>query len=267
MAKNSHVQLPRSVLQQFADPSGRVFYLNLETGHIGMTGPRKLGTELGYYSDAFEEYLSKEIESPFGSLAERVRNFIKPGTDTLVLPKEEETVLKRYVTAAMSRSKLAEEAFHQSSYTASFCTPQSNHDALVGFSIHHNGGVAELFEDHFMIILENKTDVNFVIPRNCFYTLPSGGKECIVVPLSPVCALCLCPVDYDEIVSTSKEHRLGHVSTAEEVWRMNVRALSYEYAFNKAFIASATKPELESLSVFLKQNRSLLEKQRNDIRG
>ena len=189
---------------------------------------------------------------------------MKPGTDTLVLPKEEESVLKRYLTSAMARSKLAEDIFYQSSYTASFCSPQSNHDVLVGFSTQHNGGVAELFEEYFMIILENKTDVNFVIPRNCWYTVTSGGKECIITPLSPACALCLCPMDYGETVSVSKEYRLGHVSNAEEVRRMNLRALSYEYVFNKAFIASSTKPELEELRAFLEQNRDILEEQRNN---
>ena len=77
MACNSHIQLPKCVLKHFSESSGRVFYLDVKTGNIGLTSAAVLGTEYGFFSDEQEAYLSKEIESPIALVASKVRTFIK----------------------------------------------------------------------------------------------------------------------------------------------------------------------------------------------
>mgnify|MGYP003307964025 CR=1 FL=1 len=57
MAIDSHIQLPKGVLKHFAESSGRVFYLDMVTGKIGLAGAGVLGTEYGYYSEEQEKYL------------------------------------------------------------------------------------------------------------------------------------------------------------------------------------------------------------------
>lgn len=259
MAIDSHIQLPKGVLKHFSESSGRVFYLDMVTGKIGLAGAGVLGTEYGYYSEEQEKYLNKEIESPITNVASKVRAFLKKDKGSLTLKKSEEIILKKYVTAAMARSSLSLETFLSTSMTADLFTEQQNHDDIVFFSTMRNGGVAEIFKNYFLVVLINKTEDNLVVPRNCFYTLSSNKFECIVAPISPKCALCLFPPEYADKNGLSKDYRLCHVETIEDIELMNQRALMYEYMCNKTFVASATRKELDELVIVLDRNREKLE--------
>jgi hypothetical protein len=48
MAVDSHIQIPKGVLKHFSESSGRVYYLDMVTGRIGLAGAGVLGTEHGY---------------------------------------------------------------------------------------------------------------------------------------------------------------------------------------------------------------------------
>lgn len=259
MAIDSHIQLPKGILKHFSESTGRVFYLDVDTGKIGLAGAKVLGAENGYYSDEQEKYLNKEIESPITMVASKVRAFLKNDKGILTLKKSEENVLKRYITAAMARSRLSLDTFLSASMTADLCTDQQNHDDIVLFSTIKNGGIAEIFENYFLVVLINKTEDNLVVPRNCFYTLSSNKFECIVAPISPKYALCLFPPEYADKNGLSKDYRLCHVDNAEDIELMNQRALIYEYMCNKTFVASATRNELDKLAIFLDRNREKLE--------
>lgn len=259
MAIDSHIQLPKGVLKHFSESSGRVFYLDMVTGKIGLAGAGVLGTEYGFYSEEQEKYLNKEIESPITNVASKVRAFLKKDEGSLTLKKSEEIILKKYITAAMARSSLSLETFLSASMTADLFTDQQNHDDIVYFSTTRNDGVAEIFKKYFLVILINKTEDNLVIPRNCFYTLFSNGLECIVAPISPKYALCLFPPEYADKNGLSKDNRLCHVENVEDIESMNQRALLYEYMCNKTFVASATRKELDKLAIVLDKNREKLE--------
>lgn len=265
MAVDSHIQIPKGVLKHFSESSGRVYYLDMVTGRIGLAGAGVLGTEHGYYSEEQEHYLNKEIETPLTSLAAKVRLLLKDNKKTLTLSTAEETVFKKYITAAMARSQLSLDAFLSASVTADLCTDQQNHDDLVYLATMKNNGVAEILGDHFLVVLINKTEDNLVVPRNCFYALISHDYECIVAPISPKCALCLFPPEYSEKISISKEYRLCHVENKEDVKIMNQRALMYEYMYNKTFVASATRKELHELAAFRNERKEDLDELWNKV--
>lgn len=259
MAVRSHIQIPKGVLKQFSEASGRVYYLEVNTCKIGLTSAKKLGTEYGYYSEEQEKYLNKEIESPLILLAATVREFLEQKRQTLTLSVSAEESLKKYITGAMARSELSLDAFLSASFTAAFFTPQQNHDQLVYFSTKKNGGVTEIIKDHFLVLLINKTERNFVVPRNCFYVSSSHGCECIIAPISPKCALCLFPPEYVDKIDVSKKYRLCYVENSADINKMNHRALMYEYMYNKKFVASATREELEELAAFTIERKQELE--------
>ncbi len=51
----SHIQLPKCVLKNFADPANsRVWYLSIPEGHIRQSPAKKLGTRNAYYSNEIE---------------------------------------------------------------------------------------------------------------------------------------------------------------------------------------------------------------------
>jgi len=261
MSVNSHIQLPKGVLKYFTNESKDVLYLDIETNKILTSHSGDLGVEFGYYSENMEKYLEQKIENQFTEMAARVRKFSKKG-GTLLLSPNDELAFKNYIRAAMARSELAMHTFLFDSYFSPAFTNQENHDRFVYSATQPNSGIGAEIDDFHMVILINKTDVNFVVPRNCYYLISSLGQELLVAPISPKCALCLCPNEYSDIVPESKINRLSYIDKTDDILFMNTKALNHEYLFNNKFVASATKPELEILRDYLDNYRKNWEEQR-----
>lgn len=259
MPINSHIQLPNGILKQFRESSGRVFYLDIGEKHIGMTSTKAIGVETGYYSDKTEQYLNHEIETPFFALTAKVRAFVDGNSEVLTLPIEAENTFKKYITGSMVRSDLALNTFLDSSVTADQHSPQRNRDDLIGIATRCNAGIVPIIENYAMAILVNRTQKNLVVPRNCFYTVPFNGAECIVAPISPICALLLLP---ENCATNFISDGMVYIDIPHDIEVMNIRALSYEYVFNKGIVVSISKKELEELMSFLEQNENILEMRR-----
>ena len=268
MAVNSHIQIPKCILKHFCDDSQRAYYLDLKSGYVGMAGVKKLGTEYGYYSDDHEKYLSKEIEAPLAALAAKVRQLLDNDGLTIKLTTAEETLLKKYVTSSMARSTLALETMQNmlGVHSRLLLSEQQKHDFISRFGTTQNNSAYKTFEKHYLVILVNRTSVNWVVPRNCFYAVSSSELECIVAPIAPQCALCLFPPEYAEKRAESMLYRLGIVNDPYFATMMNIRALLYEYLMNQTFVASASKAELEILRDYLVENRQKLDNQRLEVR-
>lgn len=269
MTVDSHIQIPKGILKHFADHTHRVYYLDTKTEHIGLAGAKKLGTEYGYYSDKHEQFLNKEIENPLINLGAKVRRLLCDESLTITLSKEEEMILKRYIAASIARSNLALDAMHKASgkYSQLLLSTQQKHDFISGFGATRNNIVYQTFESYYLVILINRTDVNWVVPRNCFYAVSSQELECVVAPISPKCALCLFPPKYVEENIDSFQYRLGVVNDPTFVATMNKRALLYEYLFNQTFVASATKNELEQLRNYMRDSKAELDRYRAEVWG
>ena len=266
MAVNSHIQIPNCILKNFRSPqSGKVFFLNLDTEHIGACGSANLGAEFGYYSDAMEEYLNAEIEAPISRLAAEVISFLAEKKEKLVLPISAEESLKKYITAAMARSQFALDVFMRKSVTADFVDMQTNHDDLVLLSTLR--GIHSSIQGHKMMGIINCTTHQFVVPRNCFYTVTRENSKTtwIIAPISPLFALALAPAEYTGCCADGEEGRLFQVNDDRVIHGMNVQALTYEYAFNKSFVASADRLELVSLKEHLAEKHDLLDLLKKDM--
>lgn len=269
MAVDSHIQIPKGVLKHFADHTHRGYYLDTKTEYIGLAGAKKLGTEYGYYSDKHEQFLNKEIENPLINLGAKVRRLLCDESLTITLSKEEEATLKRYIATSIARSNLALNAMQKASgkYAQMLLSTQQKHDFISAFGATQNSSVYQTLENYYLVVLINRTDVNWIVPRNCFYAVSSQKLECIVTPVSPQCALCLFPSEYAEENIDSLQYRLGVVNDPTFVATMNKRALLYEYLFNQTFVASATKAELEQLRNYLHDSRAEFDGYRAEVWG
>ena len=255
MDVDSHIQLPRFILNYFKRPNGQVCYLSLNDFRLHSYGPKKLGTQKGYFSKEMEQYLSREIEHPFSKLVAEVTAFVEEEKESITLPADVENVCKRYVSAAAYRSEKAYSNFVEGSLSAGLFDVQTNHDDLVLFSTQHNGGIFPGLEDARMAVLVNRTERSFVVPRNCFYAISSNSMPCIIVPVSPKCAFSLVP----EAFPVEKDHHLWLINDPVDVCRMNKQALCMEYAFNHEFVVSTDKSELEQLKSYAEANIAMLE--------
>lgn len=251
MSVNSHIQLPKSILKRFKESSGRVFYLDVDTKKIGLCGIKKLGVQYGYYSDAAEDFLNKQIESPLALLCDKIQKFVNEDLDSLELPAETEVLLKKYFITSMARSESTKKKVFEHSVTAQFFTEQDNNDAMVYISSESVFDDNNIVKDYSFGLYINCSERQFVVPRNCYYTVNDTSTTCIVAPVSPNVALGLFPPEYVVNNSDFLEYRIRVINDNDTLDYMNKQALQFEYVLNRKFVAAKRKEELVQLKVFL----------------
>lgn len=74
---NSHIQMPKCVLKQFANEDNVLFYYNFKDGHIAKSSAKYINTEKNYYSDEMEMFFNRNIETPFSKVIEEIKNLIE----------------------------------------------------------------------------------------------------------------------------------------------------------------------------------------------
>ena len=255
---NSHIQLPNCVLKYFRDEGDRekkVWYLDIPSGQIRKKAAKKLGTAKGYFSQAGEMFWNQELENPLAALNEKIRKFVTAGSGSLSLSAEDIAVAKRYIKAASVRSDLAQKTMDSSSLTADMFTEQQNHDALAYFGMNISGEFDQIFADMSVTVLINLTERSLVVPRNCYYAVPSLSRSTIIAPISPRCALLFLAKDYPKSFKDS----CAIIPDPVEIEQLNIFALKYEYMFNCQFVASDSQLEVEFLQDFQQEHRAELE--------
>lgn len=260
--QHSHVQLPCAVLTQFRDnetTEKKVWALYLQFGDILKKSAKHLGTESNYFSATTEQYLNSKVESQSSRLFSKIRKSISPdGTCCATLSEEDEITLKCYIKNMMARSELARYSFisSRSETLARFWISYSDNDLLVRFYDSKPTAIDTILSDMRMVIVLNKTNHYFVVPRNAFYTFSCEGSDGFMVPITPKIALALVPEE-----SCSKAGDVFCAITDEqELDYLNKRALTMEFVFNERFVASCRKSELEELAALLKRERVAFEK-------
>ena len=101
---DSHIQIPKLILQNYMDDKCKVNYLDLSDNALKFKGPRKLGTQYDYYLDENEDYLGKKIESPFGIVCSVFKQFQNAELETIKITPEFEAVTKRFLYFSILRS-------------------------------------------------------------------------------------------------------------------------------------------------------------------
>ncbi len=255
MNVNSHIQLPRFILNNFRSKNGKVWNLNLNDCKLHSCGTKKLGTQKGYYSQELEQYLNQQIENPFSKLAYKIATFVEQGEESLILPVDAENICKQYISVAAFRSKKAYSDFLKGSLVAGLLDDQTSHDGLAFFSTKLNSGIVPEISESRMMVLANKTDKEFVVPQNCFYLISSNRFPCVIAPITPFCAVGLISKDYP----LEKNVNLWLVSDTDDILHMNKQALCMEYVFNHEFVVARRKNELLELKSYLEENQTSLE--------
>lgn len=80
---NSHIQIPKLILKNFADHNHRLHYYDFEKGVYGRSSPKSFYTEENYYSEEVEKYWDVEIESKLGVLAKLLKELTFEGKFSL----------------------------------------------------------------------------------------------------------------------------------------------------------------------------------------
>ena len=144
-----------------------------------------------------------------------------------------------------------------------FMPEQVNHDTLIENAYTLSDSSDNLVREYIMGAYVNTTDTEFVVPRNCYYTLPQEpAAQCIVMPITPTIALGLFPPCFIEQHPLFTYHRIQIVKDVSVAEIMNTHALLYEYVMNNEFVIGRQKKELERLIQYLHDNRQDFEKEK-----
>lgn len=185
---NSHILIPRSVLNEFVNDKKYYFKYEVESNRISIGYPKTTFTEEDYYSKYMEDALNKYVETPLKKLLDYARNL--PSYDTYKIDSDILDIAKPYFKSLIARSPIYFNAFIEGRVYLQFLSLQVKHDLVVNNAMADpNLNIADnLFDFTFMV---NATQTPLVIPIRGFYEYAIKGVECINVPLTPWCALTL----------------------------------------------------------------------------
>lgn len=248
----SHIQLPHTILRHFRDeydPEKKVWYLDTTTKQINKLASGRLGTSRNYYSPKVEKHWANTVESPIGKLNQRVLAFCSGQVTTINFTQNDMEIVKQYLYAALGRNERVFSAMESALPNAEKFTKQQRHDffSVYGMSVAYEVANEYGFDKMIASIIINRTDRNFVVPRNCFYTVKMDDYECYVMPISPKCAFLLLPSN----LLQAKGGNYGIIDDSEQILRLNIYALKYECLHNHAFVATNCQAELEYLKQIL----------------
>jgi len=251
----SHVQIPKSILKNFAyrsqDDGLVVDYLDLNDNTIKTEKIKKLDTIENYYSEECEIFLSENIESPFAEISKKIKSFGSGKLKNLTLVASEIKIIFDFYNYTFSRSRYAVLQANLNCM-ASVVQPVTNEE-LIQLQRHN------IFNEYCVRILRNRTDTNFLIPRNCFYIKTSSVSKnpYIILPFSKKTALVLLSKEED-IATRQYYNEYLFVDSDKRVKILNEKALNFEILMNNEFIVG----QLSELKRIRKINSKYLRKNR-----
>lgn len=240
----SHIQMPKCVLKRFENESKRFYYYDVKKGIIGDDGHAKsINTELGYFSQETENYLSNYVEKPFFEL---LRQIDKIDFDSLPfsVPPETDTLVKRFVYALISRSPLMIDAVNESSLFYQFLPTQNQHDVAA------EGGIElaeklNVFGDYFVTFTLNRTLIPFILPMCGLYNFKFSGIDTVFLPISPQICITLVKNDGSDLFIKDGVRKMLLVADGSQATWFNKRAFLAQKKTGHGYVVSPDKSALE----------------------
>ncbi len=191
-AVDSHVQLPKLLLKNYRT-NYNLFYLNTSSNKIIKSSAKNYNTSFGYYSLAFEEYLSVTYEKIISSIIELFIPFINQEVATITLKDLNTNINKLFFMALIRNPKYIKE-INEHSLTAQLFDGgyDAEYLAITGEKMNNN-----FIKGYTPVPLVNITNKNLVTIKSLVSNLYiDSGIECMIMLLHPKFAIALVPNDY-----------------------------------------------------------------------
>ena len=255
---DSHIQVPKGILKNFRDPADqtkKVWWLDIITKEIKRHPTKSLGAKSGYFSAQMEQEFNQYAENDIARFGQRIRAFCEDSQDNSIFVSEKDIALsKRYIKMLVARSSLVFEKYLQSTPITLCFSEQSNHDFSAGFALASQGKWDAILHERRFSLLVNYTNYHLVLPRNGFYFFECEGRDILFAPLSPKGGILFLPKDYPE----ADPSYMMHIADPDQIRRLNLHALKYEYLFHGAFVASDCQEPLVYLKKYLQEHEQEL---------
>lgn len=235
----SHIQIPKFVIKNFADPQGKVYYYDFQKGCIRHNYPKSVNTEYGYYSPEMEKALCQAVEFPFSRVLRKMVKMILKG-ETVIFTPEEQDAAFLYFYSLIARGTTVAKIILSNCTTSCLLDDQGFHDFTVECGIHALRA-NNFFVDAVVTVGLNTTSVPFVLPGSGYYA--SNGA--VIMPLTPYFAILLIYERHERFYD-GKEHYIALFDTPDTIRNANIRAFSIELE-NRRFVAANTRKQLEEI--------------------
>ena len=234
----SHIQIPKFVIKNFADPQGKVYYYDFQKGCIRHNYPKSVNTEYGYYSPEMEKALCQAVEFPFSKVLRKMEKISKG--ETVAFTPEEQDAALLYFRSLIARGTSATETALNNYNISRVLTKQKFHDLAVDRTIRALC-TTNFFANVLITVGLNTTSVPFVLPGSGYYA--SNGA--VIMPLTPYFAILLV-YERQERFYDGKEYYFALFDTPDTIRNANIRAFSIELE-NRRFVAANTRKQLEEI--------------------
>lgn len=159
---NSHVQLPKFIIKQFAvsEKDGRVETLNLEDGTIKKQAPKNIGICSDYFDKETEVWLSRKYEAPFASIIDKLKKAEKENL-SINLSKEDLNTINSFIGSLFLRKPYIVNRVNDRSESAALLNVRFSPSFIVK-RIDKISFIAEIGKFHYPIVFFNKTGTSFI---------------------------------------------------------------------------------------------------------
>lgn len=236
---NSHIQMPRLVMNNFTDENGLLYFFDIENGKIRRGYPKTMYTEKGYFSDYVEDFLGAEVESMLGELLKFIKDTEFEAGDEP--PVQYRDIAFSYVYSLLARSPSFQTELNSNSVFFQFFPRRDQHDIAA-----HDGYLMaqekRILQQYHISFLVNKSTEELV--------LPTGGltqcKNRIICPVTPRRAIVL-----DDIHIEEEEGKnfvaVYEVDDQEVIHMINQLSLVQEMKRDKKYVISSNKNLLQNI--------------------
>jgi hypothetical protein len=239
MMVNSHIQMPRQIMNNFTNENRQIYFYDCENKTIHRGYPKTVYTEKGYFSDYVEGFLGAEIESDLGKLLKFVKETeFKIGDEPPVQYRE---IAFNYVYSLLARSPSFQEELNCNSTFFQLFSKRDRHDIAAhdGYLMAQEKNILRQYRISF---LDNKSSEELV--------LPTGGlTQCkikIICPVTPRRAIVL-----DDISIEEEDERnlvaVYEIVDQEVIHRINQMSFIGEMKRDNKYIVSSDKGLLQSI--------------------
>lgn len=191
-AVDSHVQLPLTLLKHFRT-GDNLFFINTTKNEIIKSSAKNYNTKFGYYSLAFEEYLSKNYEKIITEIIEKALPFVNGKEQSITYKNWNLNVNKLFLMSIFRSPQQIEVINKHSIFSQVFKDSyEAEYIAFIGERMDEN-----FIKGYKPIPIVNKTKKNIMTLKSLVANMfIDGGVETMILPIHPKFAIGLVPDKY-----------------------------------------------------------------------
>lgn len=242
---DSHIQMPKFILKQFADNKGEFYKYEVKTGYISVGTPAATNTEKDYYAEDVEKELCRVIETPF---SQKIIQKLKSDYN-IILGEEEIDIIFNYLYSLFVRDPEMIKGINKNSIFFHLLDEQTKHNVAVIKGLEVASQIVRIKEDFTPTILLNKTIEPFILPTCGMYSFQrlDTGEKYIILPFSKYQAVYFIDNNFVQPFQIGNGIKRATISEIEVVNFCNQRAFQTQISRKSGYVVAHSKELLEEL--------------------